>query len=65
MNVILLTALIGLFLVSAAVVFFFYLRRAGEDSGPERDSLLPFDDEDFEQQQPHETHDHRGPIRHF
>jgi flagellar basal body-associated protein FliL len=45
MNVILLTVFLGLILVGMAIVFFFYARVTSEGSSPERDSLLPLEDE--------------------
>lgn len=45
MNVILLTVFIGLILVSMAIVFFFYTRMASQGSSPERDSLLPLQED--------------------
>lgn len=45
MNVILLTVFVGLILVGLAVSFFAYTRRTAESSSPERDSLMPLEDE--------------------
>lgn len=45
MNVILLTVFVGLILVGLAIAFFFYTRSSADGSSPERDSLLPFEDE--------------------
>lgn len=45
MNVILLTVFIGLILVGLAIAFFFYTRRSGAVSSPERDSLMPLEEE--------------------
>ena len=47
MNVILLTIFIGLILVGFFVAFFLNQRRHDVYSSPERDSLLPLEDEDF------------------
>ncbi|MEZ5275408.1 MAG: hypothetical protein R3F07_03390 [Opitutaceae bacterium] len=47
MNVILLTVFIGLILVGFFVAFFLNQRRHSVYSSPERDSLLPLEDEDF------------------
>lgn len=45
MNVILLTVFVGLILVGLAIVFFFYARASSFESSPERDSLMPLQDE--------------------
>lgn len=45
MNVILLTAFIGLILVGLAVSFFVFTRKSAATSSPERDSLMPLEDE--------------------
>ncbi len=47
MNVILLTVFIGLILVGFFVAFFLNQRRDALTSSPERDSLLPLEEEDF------------------
>ena len=47
MNVVLLTAFVGLVLVGMAIAFFFYTRSCSEGSSPERESLLPLEDEGF------------------
>ena len=47
MNVILLTVFIGLILVGFFVAFFLNQRRHSVYSSPERDSLLPLEDESF------------------
>jgi len=46
MNVILLTAFIGLALVGLAIAFFFYIRSCSQGSCPERESLFPLRDDD-------------------
>ena len=45
MNVIFLTVFIGLILVAMAISFFAYTRRSAESSSPERDSLMPLEEE--------------------
>lgn len=47
MNVILLTVFIGLILVGFFVAFFLNQRRHAVASSPERDSLLPLEEEGF------------------
>jgi hypothetical protein len=47
MNVILLTVFIGLVLVGFFVAFFLNQRRHAVASSPERDSLLPLEEEGF------------------
>ena len=47
MNVIMLTAFVGLALVGLAIAFFFYTRACSKGSCPERESLFPLEDEDF------------------
>lgn len=45
MNVIYLTVFVGLILVGLAVSFFAFTRRTAATSSPERDSLMPLEDE--------------------
>ncbi|RME68430.1 MAG: hypothetical protein D6781_11005 [Verrucomicrobia bacterium] len=45
MNVILLTVFVGFVLVSLFAVLFLQFRRDAETSSPERDSLMPFEEE--------------------
>ncbi len=45
MNVVLLTSFVGLILVAMAIAFFFYTRSCSDGSSPERESLLPLEDE--------------------
>lgn len=45
MNVIFLTVFIGLVLVGLALSFFAFTRRSANGSSPERDSLMPLEDE--------------------
>ena len=46
MNVILLTAFVGLALVGLAIAFFFYTRSCSRGSCPERESLFPLEDDE-------------------
>ncbi len=45
MNVILLTVFVGLVLVGLALTLFGYVRGVASSSSPERDSLMPLEDE--------------------
>ncbi|HEX9782288.1 MAG TPA: hypothetical protein VGA56_06085 [Opitutaceae bacterium] len=52
MNAILLTVFVGFILVSFFVVLFLRYRREAEDSSPERDSLLPLEEEGVRLERP-------------
>jgi len=45
MNVIPLTVFVGLMLVTFFIFFFLYQGSCSAQTGPDRDSLMPFDDE--------------------
>lgn len=45
MNVIFLTVFVGLILVGLALTFYAFTRRSSARSSPERDSLMPLQDE--------------------
>lgn len=45
MNVLFLTVFIGLILVSLALTFFAFTRKTSDWSSPERDSLMPLEEE--------------------
>ena len=45
MNVIFLTVFIGLILVGLALAFFAFTRKTSDWSSPERDSLMPLEEE--------------------
>jgi len=45
MNVIPLTVFVGLMLVTFFIFFFLYTGSCSAQTGPDRDSLMPFDDE--------------------
>jgi len=45
MNVIFLTVFVGLVLVGFAVAFFAFTRRCASSTSPERDSLMPLEEE--------------------
>ncbi|MDQ8203611.1 hypothetical protein [Pelagicoccus sp. SDUM812003] len=45
MNVLFLTVFVGLILVGFAIAFFAFTRRSSASSSPERDSLMPLEDE--------------------
>jgi hypothetical protein len=47
MKVLILTVLLSLVLVSLFLTLFVTSRREGSFGGPERDSLLPFDEDDL------------------
>ena len=56
MNAILLTVFVGFVLVNVFLILFFRYRRDAESSSPERESLLPLEDEFSVPDSPNASH---------